>query len=357
MKFRKIMLPLLTVALIGTAGMSTYAAGVSAGACSSEEDGEDCAAEEVLEECMDEQEEDEMAEEYMHIGKASYAGWQTPEGAALEPVIFGRITTQTDKVRVYVYGNTTLKITGDAGIIFQKTYKREGKKTVKLPLQKAHTKLKFTLTTKNGAAGSAVVKTVKDDGIISKKKVSVSLKKPIVAGAITDKSTSVKVYAEKGDTLYIQNGAKILKKFKYRKSGYRKFPIKKQKAETKLTFYTAKKTARSAYVIKEVKDVTPPKKPKVSFCFDDDYSWIDVEGEIGCDVYVRKNSKGKAGKWKYMGTLDGWNIGFHVDDLPNITSVDKGDTFSIRLVDDGGNKSGIATTKAAKKDWHPIFAE
>lgn len=150
MKFRKIMLPLLTVALIGTAGMSTYAAGVSAGACSSKEDGEDCAAEEVLEECMDEQEEvgeecmdeqeeDEMAEEYMHIGKASYAGWQTPEGAALEPVIFGRITTQTDKVRVYVYGNTTLKITGDAGIIFQKTYKREGKKTVKLPLQKAHT--------------------------------------------------------------------------------------------------------------------------------------------------------------------------------------------------------------------------
>jgi len=289
--------------------------------------------------------------------KDAYAGWQTPEGAVLEPTVFGRVTTQTDKVRVYVYDNTTLKIMSGADIIFQKTYKREGKKTVKLPQQKAHTKLNFTLTTKKGATGPAVVKTVKDDGIISKKKVSVSLKKPIVAGVITDKSTSVKVYAEKGDTLYIQNGAKVLKKVKYRKSGYRKLSIKKQKAETKLTFYTAKKTVRSAYVIKEVKDVTPPQKPKVSFCFDDDYSWIDVEGEIGCDVYVRKNSKGKAGKWKYMGTLDGLNLGFHVDDLPNITSIDKGDTFSIRLVDAGGNKSGIATTKAAEKNWHPIFSE
>jgi len=58
-----------------------------------------------------------------------------------------------------------------------------------------------------------------------------------------------------------------------------------------------------------------------------------------------------------MGTLDGMNLGFHVDDLPNITSIDVGDTFSIRLVDDAGNKSEIATTEAAKEDWHPVFAE
>ncbi len=286
--------------------------------------------------------------------KDVYAKWEMPEGAALEPIVFGKVTTQTDKVRVYVYDNTTLKITSDAETIFQKTYKCEGKKTVRLPLQKAHVKLKFTLTTKDGVVGPAIVKTVKDDGVISKKAVSASLKKPIVAGNITDKSTSVKVYAKKGDTLYIQNGAKILKKVKYRKSGYQKCPIIKQKAETKLTFYTANKTERSAYVIKEVKDVTPPKKPKVSFPFDNDYSWIDVEGEVGCDVYVRQNSKKKIGKWKYMGTLDGMNLGFHVDDFSNITSINVGDTFSIRLVDDAGNKSEIATTEEAKGDWHPI---
>jgi hypothetical protein len=288
--------------------------------------------------------------------KDVYARWETPEGAALEPTVFGKVTTQTDKVRVYVYDNTTLKITNGTETIFQKTYKREGKKTVKLPLQKAHVKLNFTLATKNGTVGPAVVKTVKDDGVISKKKVSSSMKKPIVTGKITDQSTTVKVYAKKGDTLYIQDGAKVLKKAKYRKSGYQKFSIKRQKAETKLTFYTANKRERSPYVTKEVKDVTSPKKPKVSFPFDGNYSWIDVKGEIGCDVYVRQNGK-KIGKWKYIGTLDGMNLGFHVDDLPDITSIDVGDTFSIRLVDDAGNKSEIATTEAAKEDWHPVFAE
>ena len=107
--------------------------------------------------------------------KEVYARWETPEGAALEPTVFGKVTTQTDKVRVYVYDNTTLKITSGTETIFQKTYKREGKKTVKLPLQKAHIKLNFTLTTKNGIVGPAVVKTVKDDGVISKKKVSSSV--------------------------------------------------------------------------------------------------------------------------------------------------------------------------------------
>lgn len=285
-----------------------------------------------------------------------HARWKTPEGAALEPTVFGKVTTQTDKVRVYVYDNTTLKITSGAETVFQKTYKREGKKTVKLPLQKAHARLNFTLTTQNGVVGPAIVKTVQDDGVISKKKVSASIKKPVVAGKITDKSTSVKVYAKKGDTLYIQDGAKILKKAKYQKSGYQKFSIKKQKAETKLTFYTANQTGRSPYVTKEVKDVTSPRKPIVSFPFEGDYSWIDVKGEIGCDVYVRKNGR-KAGKWKYMGTLDGMDLGFHVDDLPNITSIDAGDTFSVRLLDDAGNKSEIATTEAAKEDWHPVFAE
>lgn len=289
--------------------------------------------------------------------KDVYARWETPEGAALEPTVFGKVTTQTDKVRVYVYDNTTLKITNGTETIFQKTYKREGKKTVKLPLQKAHVKLNFTLATKNGTVGPAVVKTVKDDGVISKKKVSSSMKKPIVTGKITDQSTTVKVYAKKGDTLYIQDGAKVLKKAKYRKSGYQKFSIKRQKAETKLTFYTANKRERSPYVTKEVKDVTSPKKPKVSFPFDGNYSWIDVKGEIGCDVYVRKNSKKGTSKWKYMGTLDRMHLGFHVDHLPNITFMDAGDTLSIRIVDDAGNKSQIATTEAVKEDWYPLYPE
>ena len=110
-------------------------------------------------------------------------------------------------------------------------------------------------------------------------------------------------------------------------------------------------------MVKEVKDATPPKKPEVAFTFGDDCTWIDVKGEVGCDIYIRHNSKKGAGKWKYMGTLKGMDLGFHVDGLPGIMRVDAGDTFSIRLVDNAGNKSKIATTKAAKEDWHPMPEE
>lgn len=283
-----------------------------------------------------------------------YAKWETSDNAEIEPIVFGKITTQTDKVRVYVYENRTLKITNGTKTIYEKTYQNEGKKTIKLPPQKANTILSFTLTTKTGIS-STVKKKVKDDGVISNKKVNANLKKPVVSGKITDKSTTVKVYAKKGDTLYIQNGAKVLKKVKYQNSGYKNISIEKQKAETKLTFYVANKTKRSEYVTKEVKDVTAPAKPKVGYVFEDISSWINVEGEIGCDVYVRKNGSQKTGKWKYMGTITGMNPVFPLDHLANITSADKGDTFSIRLVDDAGNKSKIAITEPLKEDWHPIY--
>ncbi|MCI8490226.1 MAG: hypothetical protein HFJ04_08300 [Lachnospiraceae bacterium] len=280
----------------------------------------------------------------------------TKEDFHLSLTVFGKITTQTDKVRVYVdQDGATLKITNASGTIFQKKYKHRGKKTISIPLQKANAKLEFILTRKDGLVFYAA-RTVKDDGFISKKRENPSSKKPVVAGEITDKSTSVKVYARKGETLYIQNGAKVIRKVSYKKSGYRNISIKKQKAETKLTFYTANKKGRSAYVTKEVQDVTPPKKPKVSFPFEKDCTWIDVEGERGCDVYIRHNSRHKTGRWEYMGTLENTlPETFIIEDLVNIKSVDAGDTFSIRLVDDAGNKSKTATTEKVKVGWHPIY--
>lgn len=211
------------------------------------------------------------------------------------------------------------------------------------------------MTREDGLVGYAA-RTVKDDGVISKKKENLSVQKPVVSGKVTDNSTSVRVYAKKGETLYIQNGAKVIRKVSYKKSGYQNISVKKQKAETKLTFYTTNKKGQSAYVTKEVLDVTPPKKPKVSFNFG--YcDWLDVQGEQGCDVYIRHNGLNKTSKWKYLGTIDGNNLGFFIDDLAKIKSVDAGDTFSVRLVDDAGNKSKIATTEEVKEDWHPIFAD
>ena len=77
MKFRKIILSLLTAALMGTAAMPAYAADISAGEYSGREYSEDCAAEDevAVEEYMEEgdevaveeymQEEDEVAVEQM----------------------------------------------------------------------------------------------------------------------------------------------------------------------------------------------------------------------------------------------------------------------------------------------------
>ena len=291
----------------------------------------------------------------------AFADWVYAEEAILTPVVLTKITTQTDKVRVYVYPDTTLEIKDKTQTIFKKTYKSEGKKTIKIPLQKANTKLKFTLTTKYGVVDT-VTKTVKDDGVISKKKINASLKKPKIAGKVTDKTTSVKVYAKKGETLYIQNGAKVLKKIKYKKTGYQAVGIPEQKAETKLTFYVADKKGRSAYVTKEVQDVTPPSKPKIQFTFEDfvdsaddiHYSSIDVDGEKGTDVYVKQNSKHVLGKWKYLGTLtegNGYDLPFYLGGLPGIKKIYVGDTFSVRLVDDAGNKSKAVTTTVVKKEY------
>jgi len=277
-----------------------------------------------------------------------YASWWEIVDGGQYIVVYNEVTTQTDKVRVYVEKDTTLKISNGTETLFEKTYQEAGKKTAKIPLQKANTTLRFTITDKEGHTGF-VERKVKDAGVVSTKKESTSLKKPVVAGKITDKSTSVKVYAKKGATLYVQNGAKVLNKVKYKKDGYQTIPIKKQKAETKITFYIANKTKRSAYVIKEVQDVTAPAKPKVSFAFEDVWDWIDVDGEDGCDVYVRQNRGQKTGKWKYVGTLSGAKSTMYLSDA-NIGTCKKGDTFSFRLVDDAGNKSKIATTEPVKED-------
>lgn len=100
--------------------------------------------------------------------------------------------------------------------------------------------------------------------------------------------------------------------------------------------------------------MTPPEKPEVCFEFENDYSWITVEGEKGADVYVKQNSKHVKGKWKYLGTLEnekGFNLVFDLDNLPDIRSIYAGDTFSVYLKDDAGNKSKVATTEAVKEDY------
>lgn len=271
-----------------------------------------------------------------------------PNEVKYTPVVFTKITTQTDSIRIYVYEDTTLKVKNQSGVIFQKHYKSEGTKTVRIPQQKAKAKLKFTLTTSYGTKGGTVTKTVKDDGIISNRKIVSSLKKPKVYGKITDKSVSVKVKASKGETLYIQNGSKVLKKAEYHKTGSQTLSIPRQKAGTKLTFYTTgKKKGRSVYVTKTVEDVTAPAKPNIFFA--EGETDITVKGEIGTKVYVKHNSTEMKSSWTYMGTMLEKTYTFSLQNA-GISSVCAGDSFSIRLVDDAGNKSASAKTGKVKED-------
>lgn len=277
----------------------------------------------------------------------AFASSVPPNEVEYTPVVFTKITTQTDLIRVYVYEDTTLKVKNQSNIIFQKHYKNEGTKTIRIPQQKANTKLKFTLTTSYGTIGGTVSRTVKDDGIISNKKIASSMKKPKVYGKITDKSVSVKVKASKGETLYIQNGSQVLKKEVYSKTGSQTLTIPRQKAGTKLTFYTAGKKGRSAYVTKTVEDVTAPAKPDISLTEDD--TDIKVKGEIGTKVYVRQNSAKTSSSWTYMGTMLENTCTFWLYNA-GIRSAYAGDTYSVRLVDDAGNKSASAKTGKVKED-------
>lgn len=283
-----------------------------------------------------------------------YADMIAPEEVEYTPYVFTAITTQTSKVRVYVYEDTTLKVKSNSGTIFKKTYKDEGKKTIIIPEQKAGAKLRFTLTTSYGKTGSTVTKTVKDDGIVSKKKINSALKKPQIFGKITDQSTTVKVYARKGETLYIQNGAAVVKKVKYQKTGYQTLNIEKQKADTKLTFYVADKKGRSGYVTRIVKDVTAPKKPKI--IMEPNGDDIIVKGEEGADVYVKQVSKYEKNSWIKMGTMRGKREVFSLF-FSGISSAHAGDYYSIRLVDDAGNKSEVVNSGKVTEDitWDVVY--
>lgn len=193
--------------------------------------------------------------------------------------------------------------------------------------------MKFTLTTAYGKVGKAVVKTVSDMGKVSNKKVSASLSKPKVSGKVTDQTKSVKVYAKKGTTLYIKNGSKTLKKVKYTKSGYQTCKIEKQKTDTKLHFFVTNKSERSAYVVKNVVDVTPPEKPKAEL--NDEV--LTVKGKPGTAVYVKLQSEtDSATSWTYVGTLLSKKGNFQ---LRTYGSVQEGDFYRVKLKDCAGNQS------------------
>ena len=61
-------------------------------------------------------------------------------------IVYTDITTQTDKVKVYVQPirkRITLQVENQSEILFKKTYRKEGKKTITIPKQKAGTNMVY----------------------------------------------------------------------------------------------------------------------------------------------------------------------------------------------------------------------
>lgn len=271
-----------------------------------------------------------------------------PEELRFTPTVFGQITSETQKVIVYSYGDehvpVTLKVSNGKETIFKKTYKTKAIRVIEIPRQKAGTCLQFTLKTSYGNKGDTVRKTVKDAGTVSKKKVSSSLASPKVSGKVTDKSTSVKVYAKKGTTVYVKHGSKLLAKKKYKKSGYQTLPIKKQKAGEVITFFTENKKGRSRYVEKVVSDATAPANPKVEVVRGYD---IKVTGEVGTSVYIRDMTKGSVhdNYWMFIDALEKKTQVFDPAFCYLPVEVWNDGFYQVRLVDAWGNKSKAVTVR------------
>ena len=269
-----------------------------------------------------------------------------PEELSFTPVVFGEITSETQKVIVFSYGDefvpTTLKVSNGKQTFFKKTYKKSAVRLIEIPRQKPGTCLQFSLKTSYGKKGDIVNRTVKNAGTVSKKKVS-SVFKPRKKKKITDKSTSVKVYAKKGTTLYVKHGSLTLAKKKYKKSGYQSLSIKRQKAGEVITFFAENKKGRSKYVEKVVADVTAPAKPKVEVVDDN----LKVSGEVGTGVYLKDITEGNdSGTWLFLTVLEKKNqiicpeIYFLQDQPLECESL-----YQVRLVDAWGNRSKSVTVK------------
>lgn len=83
-----------------------------------------------------------------------------PEELSFTPVVFGEITSETQKVIVFSYGDefvpTTLKVSNGKQTIFKKTYKKSAVRLIEIPRQKPGTCLQFSLKTSYGKKGDIV---------------------------------------------------------------------------------------------------------------------------------------------------------------------------------------------------------
>ncbi len=249
-------------------------------------------------------------------------------------VLVDEITDHTNKIPVYVYNRTTLYVKNGKDVIFQKYYKEEGRKTIKIKKQKGNSRLKFYLVSKDsGKKGRVVTKSVEKLPVVANEKLDKDIAKPKVQKEITSKTGSVRVTGKKGTVLVIKNEKKMLKRVKFKRDANKKIAIPEQN-EGVLYFYLKRGNYRSKVVSRLVRDVTAPKAPRLKV----DSGSVCVKGELGAEIYF----KGANG-WRHLGTSisSKWNCFLFGIDYNDIEC----EYFEVYLQDAFGNKSETVRIK------------
>lgn len=122
-----------------------------------------------------------------------------------EPVVLSTITPKTTKVKVYVYGYSTLYVKKGSETLFKKYYKNSGIKTISIPKQKLKTKLKFYV---KGTRSDEVFTSEKVTAKVVKKAKKTALKAPKLSFDL--ETTELTVKGKLGSKIYLRkrNGAK-----------------------------------------------------------------------------------------------------------------------------------------------------
>ncbi|MFJ7682064.1 Ig-like domain-containing protein [Peribacillus butanolivorans] len=224
--------------------------------------------------------------------------------------------------------NSTVTVKSGSKVLGSAKATSKGTFSIKIPVQKAGTKLTITAKDSSGNVSSSASVTVLD--VVPPSKPTVS--------KVDNNDKVITGKAEANSTVTVKNGSKALGSAKATTKGTYSIKIAVQKAGTKLTV-TAKDSSGnvSSSASVTVLDVVPPSKPTVSKVDDND-KVVKGRAEASSTVTVKVGSKS-------LGSAKATSKGSY---SVKIKAQKKGTTLSITAKDKAGNISTKATTKVVK---------
>lgn len=251
-----------------------------------------------------------------------------PEEMKYTPTVISPLNSASNNVVVFGFKDTTLHVECGGKSLAKVKYSKREFKNVKIKPQKAGAKMRFYLVTSYGKKGKVVTRTVLN---LAQEKLSSKLKAPNVQKNIDNRTTTVRVSAQKNTTLMVKDDkAKILVQQVFKKNGYQNVKVNIPKNARYLYFYEKTGNRRSKITTRKVLDKIAPDTP-VIIRDDDMGARVNIKGELG--TYILANFDGK---WFRCGAITDKN-GFWL--MPTIYNGSSNFTYKIMLKDMAGNSS------------------